>query len=112
RALHPVKSNRVPEICAGDDVALLVEVESPCVAAAFGKELKLFRDRMIPPDALLKFDAANVRSDSAAVCAVEPTVWTPLQRVGEGVRVFHAEAGQQDFRVAIGNVVVIAVGIK
>ena len=67
---------------------------------------------MIAPDALLKADAANVGRHRAALRAVQPAVGSPLQRVDHGVRVFHAEAGEQHLGIAVGHVVAVAVGIE
>src|SRR5205823_4931796 len=100
------------EICPGDDIAVFVEVESPGVAAAFREQLELARDRMVAPDALLKLDAANVGRHSAPLRAVEPAVRPPGQRVCQRMRVFEAEAAEQYFRIAVGNIVVIAIRIE
>ena len=71
------------------------------------KQLELLGDRMIPPDALLELDAADVAGRRAAVEAVQPAVGTPSQVIGQRLGVFHAEAGQQHFGIAVGHVVAI-----
>ena len=48
----------------------------------------------------------------AAGGAVEPAVRPPLERVGERVRVVHAEAGEQHLGVAVGHVVVVLVRVE
>ena len=72
----------------------------------------LLRERVIAPDALLELDAADVGGDGAPLAAVEPAVRAPGQRVGDRVGVLHAEAGEQHFRVAVGHVVAVAVGVE
>ena len=54
-----------------------LQIISSLSAASFCEQLELACDRMVAPDALLKFDAANVRRDRAAVRAVEPAVRPP-----------------------------------
>src|SRR5262245_30117878 len=70
------------------------------------------RERMIAPDALLKLDASNAGGDRAALTTIKPAVRSQCERIGDGVRVFHTEAGEQDFGVTVRNIVVIAVGIE
>src|SRR4051812_30835044 len=67
---------------------------------------------MITPHALLKFDAANICRDRAALTAIEPAIRTEHKRVRHGMRVFHSETGQQNFRVGIRNVVSIFIWIE
>src|SRR3989442_5237159 len=57
-ALHLVQPDLLAEVCSRDDVAVLVEIESPGVATPFGEQLELMGERMVTPDALLKFEAA------------------------------------------------------
>ena len=99
-SLHVV-AQRLERIAGGEQVAESIEIDAPGVAAPFREQLELIRPRMIAPDALLKADAANVGGDRAPLGAVEPAVGSPGERVGEGVGVFHAEAGQQDLGVAV-----------
>ena len=67
---------------------------------------------MIAPHALLKLDAANVGRGRAALHSVQPAVGSPGQRVGKGVRVFHAKAREQHLGRTVGHVVAIAIGIE
>ena len=107
-----MQANFFAEVRARDDLAVLIEVQAPGVAAALTEQLEGARDRMITPDALLEFDPANVRIHRAAVRSVEPAVRSPRQGIGERVRVLHAEAAQQHFGIAISNVVVIRVRVE
>src|ERR1043165_7908709 len=59
-ALHLVQPDLFAEIRPGNEVAVLVEVDAPGVAATFGEHFKFVRHRMVSPDALLKFKAPNV----------------------------------------------------
>ena len=111
-ALHLVQPDLLAEIGPRNDVAVLVEIEAPGVAAAFREQLELARERMIPPDALLKLNAANVRRHRAALRAVEPAVRAPGQRVRHRMSVLQTKPAQQHFGIAIGNIVMIAVGVK
>src|SRR5258705_5041887 len=70
------------------------------------------RDGMIPPDALLKFSSANVRSYCAALRSVEPTVRSTGQRVRQRVGVIHAKSAQQHLGIAIGHIIMIPVRIE
>ena len=54
-------------------------------------------------------DAAG---DGAPLRAIEPAIRPPAEAVRDGVRVFKPEAGEADLRVAIGHVVVVAIGIE
>src|SRR5437867_12117519 len=67
---------------------------------------------MIPPYALLKFNAANIGSDGAALTAVKPAIGPPSERIGDRMGILHAESGKQNFRIGIGHVIAIAVRIK
>ena len=78
-ALHLVEPDLLAEIRSRDDVAVLVEIESPGVAAPFGEKLELMRERMVTPNALLKFEAANVSGYRAPLRAIEPAVGPPGQ---------------------------------
>src|SRR5437870_3150177 len=78
-SLHLVQSDLLAEIRSRDDVAVLVEIESPGITSPFGEKLELMRERMVTPDALLKFEFANVSRYRAALRAVKPAVWPPRQ---------------------------------
>src|SRR5439155_25087807 len=111
-ALHLVQPDLLAEIGPGDDVPMFVEVEAPGIAAAFREQLKLARDRVVTPDALVKLYAADICRYPAPLRAVKPSIRPPGQRVGKRMRVCQAEAAQQHFRVAVRNVVVVPVRIK
>ena len=53
-----------------------------------------------------------VRRDRAALAAVEPAVRAPGERVGHRVGVLHAEAAQQHLRVAVRDIVAVAVRVE
>ena len=89
-----------------------VKVQSPAIASPFAEKLELTGLRMIPPDTLLKFNPANVGGHGTSLTAVEPTIRSPGQGIGNAVRVFHAKASEQDFRVTIRYVISILVGVK
>src|SRR5207249_12235598 len=57
-SLHLVQRDLLAEIRSRDEVAVSVEIDPPGVAAAFREQLKFARERVITPDALLKFGAA------------------------------------------------------
>src|SRR5262245_20286802 len=75
---------------------------------------------MIAPDELahrmygllVESGALDMARDGASLCRVEPAVRAPTEAVGDRVRVFQAKALEMHDRVAIGNIVVIGVGIK
>ncbi len=76
------------------------------------RQLEAFRRRMIAPNSLLEFDAADVGRHRAALVAIEPAIGAPSQRIGHRVGVVHAEPGQQDLGIAIRHIVAIAVGMR
>src|SRR5437016_3171460 len=67
----------VIEVGPGQNLAALIEIQPPGVATAFGKKLKLFGERVVAPNALLKLKTANVGRDGAALRAVEPAIRPP-----------------------------------
>ena len=99
-------------IAGGEQVAESIEFDAPGIAAPFGEQLKSIPARMKAPDALLKAYAANKGGDRAPLGAVQPAVWPPRQRVGEGVCVFHAEASQQDLGRPVRMIVAVAIGVE
>ena len=111
-ALHLMKHHGIAPVRAGDGIAVSIEIQPPGIAASFGKQFERTGARVIAPDALLEADAADVGGDRASLGAVEPAIGAPLQGVGKGVGIVHAETAQQHLRVAIGHVVAVAVGIK
>src|SRR5687768_12625454 len=58
-ALDLVQRDLFAPVRPGNDIAVLVEIEAPSVAPALGEQLEPARDRVVPPDPLLKFDAAD-----------------------------------------------------
>src|SRR6266487_5474379 len=82
--LNLVQHGRGPPIGAGDGVAVLIKIKAPSIAAPLGEQLEFVSDRMITPDALLEFQAANVSRARASLGTIEPTVRPPLNRVGHG----------------------------
>ena len=79
------------------------------------------RLRVVAPDALLELDHFGFGFATGFLIlhvlvlparAVEPAVRAPLERVGERVRVVHAEPGEQHLRVAVGHVVVVLVRVE
>src|SRR5258705_11457010 len=76
-ALHTMKHAVRAKVRGINEFAVLVEVQPPGIAAAFAKKFEAMTDRMVAPNALLEFDAANGRSNGAALAAVEPAVRAP-----------------------------------
>ena len=89
-----------------------VEVEAPGIAAPLGEDLEPAGPGMIAPDRLLELVAADPGRDRAPLGAVEPAVGPPGHRVDRRVRVLEPEAGEQDLGIAVGPVVVVAVGVE
>ena len=110
-ALDHVKGDVGP-VAAAEGVAGAIEVEAPGVASAFGEELKPPRTRVVSPDPLLKFGAANPCGDGASLCAIEPAVGPPGHRVHRGVGVLKAKAREQHFGLAVGPVVAVSIGVE
>ena len=70
------------DISTVKQVAVTVEIQSPGVAPAFAKEFEPMAQWMIAPNTLLKLNPPDVRSDRAALAAVEPAVRPPGERIG------------------------------
>src|SRR5436305_11348304 len=111
RALDLMQKDRVAVIGAGDHMAMAIEIQPPGVAPALGEKFELSRDRMIAPDSLLKFNAPDVGRHRAALGTIQPAIWSPLEGIGKGVGILHAEAGEQDFGISIGNIILIPVRV-
>ena len=111
-SLDAVEHDEPADVGAGEELAVAVEVEAPHVAPALAEQLESLGRRVISPDALLELDAADLGRDRAPLKTVEPAVGPPGQRVRHRVGVFHAEAGQEHLGIAVGPVVVVAVGIE
>jgi hypothetical protein len=73
------------------------------------EQLELLCPRMVTPDRLLELVAADDVGGGAAGDAVEPTVRPPGEVVSKGLRVLHAEPGQQHARIAIGFAVAVRI---
>ena len=101
-----------------EEMAGLVEVDAPLVAAAGGEDLELVAHGMIAPDAGAQRDALGVRragfadvgAGEHALVAVEPAVRTPEEAVQRLVRVLVTPAVEQHLGRAVGFVIVVAVG--
>src|SRR5687767_9822258 len=101
-AAHPMKSAAVAAVVSGKGAALAVERQRPRVATAFGEELEPIRLRVVAPDRLSeKRDASDLCRTGASVDAVEPTVGSPRQAVGERVRVLEPEAFEPYLGLAV-----------
>src|SRR5258708_1270746 len=111
-ALNSMQMAIRTEVRAVNEFALTIEVQSPGVAAALAKKFELVRQRMITPDALLKFQATNVRRDGAALASVKPAIRSPRERVGNRVCILHAEAGEANDRITVRNIVLVSVWVE
>lgn len=100
------------------NLAVLVVIEPPLVAAAFGEDFEFVANGMIAPDTGAEFGAfflgsaglADLRVIEDALVAVKPAVRSPHEAVEAFVRVLVAEAIEQDLRFAVRFVVAIFVG--
>ena len=72
--LHAMQQDVPAEIRAVEQPPQAIEIEPPRVAAPFAEEFELTGRRVIPPDSLLKLDAANAGRDRTSLAAVEPAV--------------------------------------
>src|SRR2546423_840292 len=116
-----VEAARVAAVVPGEDATFGIDLAAKSIAPAFGKNFEPPGLGMVAPDLLphgfrdrfvVEPGAKNVGSDGAALAGIEPAVGTPMQTVDDRVSVLEAETGKQDFRVAIRNVVVVAIGVK
>src|SRR5262245_20016921 len=113
---RPVLAEAFVEVAALDGVdewpavggvvgfAVRVEGDAKAIGAAFAEEFEFASDRVVTPQTLLKFEAAYATGRGAAVHAIEPAVGAPGEMVGHRLAVFHAEAREQNFGIAIGNI--------
>src|SRR5439155_8676832 len=111
-ALNAVHHAIATHVSGINQFAVLIEVQTPGVAAAFAKKIEATGKRMIAPDALLELKATDTRGDGASLAAVEPTVGSPGKRVCDRMGVLHAKTGEENFGVGIGHIIGIAVRIK
>ena len=101
-------------------LTVLVKVETPRIARAPGEDLELLVEGMIAPDPgidALAFAVgcagpAHVRVGEDPVGAVEPAVRSPEETVEGLVTVLPSPSIELDLRLAIGNVVAVAVRNK
>ena len=96
-----------------ESLAVVVEVEAPRVAGAFGEDLEDVPGRMVAPDRRRSAAGArrqapglaDVRVREHAVRSVEPPVRAPRERVERLVRVLIAPAVEQNLRRSCRTVV-------
>ena len=101
-----------------ENLAPLVVVQAPLVAAAMSEHLKLVSQRMKSPNAGAQFDPitvrraglADARGVEHALVTVEPTIRSPQETVQALVRVLVTEAVEHHLRRTVRHVVVIAIG--
>ena len=103
---------------AAEDAALGIDLVAEGIAAAFRIDFEDLRPGMIAPDVLafelhvLRNLAADIAFGRAAVRTIEPAIGTELKTVRDAVRVLDAKAAQADLGIAIGDVIVIRIGIE
>ena len=121
--MYVVKAARAAAVVAGEQPALGIKLQPENIPAALGKNLKLTRVGVVTPNhAALVVTARRVRridtgpddtaTYRAALRTVQPAIRPPCDAVGNRVRVLKTKPGQVHHRVAIRDVVGIAVGIK
>ena len=119
--LHIVEATGVSPVVSRENPPAGIDLEAEGIASPFAKDFVDPGAGMIAPDALpLRADGrvgtvlrtADNAGDGAPLGAVQPAIGTPAEAVGDGVRVFEAEPLEMHGRVAIGTIVVIAVGIE
>ena len=112
--MHPA----LRAIRAAEHAPLRVNFAAESIAAAFAENLEHARLWMKTPDVLaLKFHVLrhcgrDVARRRAAVRAIEPSVRSPAQTARDGMRVFQSETTEHHLRIAVGDVVVIRVGME
>src|SRR6185503_3385052 len=87
-------------------LTVIVEVESPRIAGAFGEHFKRTRDRMETPDAGIQSNAlrvgcsrlTDIRLSEDAMRPVEPAIRTPRESVERFVRVLISPSVEHDLR--------------
>ncbi len=120
--LHVVKSPRVASVVSREDASLGVDLHAERVAAPLGKDLVASGFGVIAPDqlphrvhrllALVEARARHVAGHRRSLGRVDPAVGTPAQAVHNRVRVFQTKALEVNFGVAVGDVIVVAIGIE
>ena len=111
-----------PPLCPEIDPSLGVDLDAERVAAPFGEDLVAARLGVIAPDELahrvdglfagIEARPSHVAGDRRPLGRVKPAVGAPAQAVDDRVRVFQAEPLEMNFGVAVGHVVVVAIGIE
>ena len=89
-----------------DALAVLVEIDAPRIAGAFGKQFEHMLGRMITPDAgvdarafaVRRAGLADVRMREHAVAAIKPAVRSPGESVQRFVRVLISPTIEQNLR--------------
>ena len=119
-SLNIMKSSSVAAVVTGIDASFGVDLDAEGVAASFGEDFVSSCLGIISPDELAhRVDGASfdpitphVAGDGAALRGVEPTVGAQSKTVDDGMRVLDAEPFEMDFGIAVGDVVVVSVGIE
>src|SRR6266481_5598952 len=102
---------------AGTDerVAVTVEINTPGIAGAIGKDFELLSSWMIPSDRCVDFDPGsrsfrnlNAGVREYAMCHIEPAVRPPGEAVQQFMPIMKSEAGEQNC-TRICHVIVIGV---
>ncbi len=112
----------VAAVMAGIDASLGVDLDAEGITPSFGEDFVSARFGVISPDQLshgvvgfftgIEPGARDVAGDGRPLGGVEPAVGAPAKAVDDGVRVFEAETLEVDLGVAVGHVVVVAIGIE
>ena len=77
-------------------LAVRVEIETPGIAGAVGKEVELLVADVIAPDRGVHLHVADFAAREYAVQPVQPAVRPPLERIERLMRILAAEAREQD----------------
>jgi len=105
---------------AAEQLAMFVPIMAPWIHGAGCKNFRDLPAGMISPDPAAERESLSIRgawfSDRTwrrgAAATVQPTVGSPMQAVGKIVIIDgrYVEAIEHDFRGAVGNAVVVAIG--
>ena len=118
--LNVMKTAGVAAVMARVDAALGVDFDAERVAAAFGEDFVNPPPRMVPPyqlphrmdGRLLRAWAFHIAADRAALASVQPAIRAPTQTIGDRMGIFEPKPFEMHFRIAIGLIVAVAVGIE
>ncbi len=122
-ALDEVPTAGAPAVVSGVEAADGIELESVGVAAAFGEDLEGPCLRVVAPHhATFEVHAGRVRGiearsthatgHGAALTAVEPSIGSPGEAIGDGVGVLESKAREAYLGWAVRDVVAVAVGVE